>query len=358
MINNNFTLTYDDIQLVPRFSNVKSRMNVELRSKLTNRYECLIPIIAAPMDTVCELDMAKRLAMTGGVGAIHRFNTIEEQCNIVRELLNYAVDVDLASRWNEMNCNWNGTVYDIPLVAAIGVSEDDKKRAKRLVEAGCNILLIDVAHGHHSNVGDMIEFIKNELPEHIDIIAGNVATAEGAKYLQDKGADSIRAGVGAGAACSTRIKTGFGVPMISCIMDIANVVNIPIIADGGLRSSGDIVKALAVGADTVMLGSMLAGCDEAPGKIIQTSQGLFKRYRGSASIEVKLTYNKDSRNVEGESTNVPYKGGVKYTIYDILDGIRSALSYAGANNLKEFHPRYVQVSNAGMIEAHPHILKK
>lgn len=157
--------------------------------------------------------------------------------------------------------------------------------------------------------------------------------------------------------CTTRIKTGFGVPNVTALEEIVSVATVPVMADGGIRTSGDIAKALALGASTVMLGSLLAGTEEAPGKIIETSNGLYKRYRGSASLETKISHNLEERNVEGESTTIPYKGGVRFILNGLIDGIKSALSYYGANNLEEFNPEYVQVTNSGILEAKPHLLK-
>lgn len=157
--------------------------------------------------------------------------------------------------------------------------------------------------------------------------------------------------------CTTRIKTGFGVPNVTSVEEISLISSVPIMADGGIRTSGDIAKALALGASTVMLGSLLAGTDEAPGKIIETSNGLIKRYRGSASLETKITHNQEERNIEGESTTIPYKGGVKFVINGLVDGLKSALSYGGASSLKEFRPEYIQVTNSGILEANPHLLK-
>ena len=202
----------------------------------------------------------------------------------------------------------------------------------------------------------MIHWCKENLPEHVDIIAGNIATAEAAEHLQTYGANGLRVGIGGGSLCTTRIKTGFGVPNVSCLEDIAKVANVPIMADGGIRTSGDMAKALAVGADTIMLGSLLAGTDEAPGQILETPKGLYKRYRGSASLETKVSNGQAARNVEGESTTIPYKGGVKYIITGLLDGVKSALSYAGAWDLKSYNPEYVVVTNAGQNEAKPHLL--
>ena len=241
-------------------------------------------------------------------------------------------------------------------MAAIGVSESDKERATSLVESGANILVIDVAHGHHTNVLEMIKWCKNNLDDKVDIIAGNIATAQAAMDLVTYGADGLRVGIGGGSLCTTRIKTGFGVPNVSCLEEIIRVAKVPIMADGGIRTSGDIAKALALGSSSVMLGSLLAGTDEAPGQIIETPKGLYKRYRGSASLETKVVNGQQVRNVEGESTTIPYKGGVKFIVNGLLDGVKSALSYGGARNLKEFKPKYVVVTNSGINEAKPHLL--
>ncbi len=349
---NNTYLTYDDIQLVPRFSNVKSRQDISLRTKLSRRYDLLLPIVASPMDTVCDSTMAIKMFRLGGVGCIHRFNTPEEQAQLVREtcygMFGENGEGHLWFAWsNEDN---------IPIMAAIGVSEDDKVRATLLDEAGVNVILIDVAHGDHQNVIDMIHWCKQNLSERIDIIAGNIATAEAAQRLQDAGADGLRVGIGGGSLCTTRIKTGFGVPNVTCIENISKVAEVPIMADGGIRTSGDMAKALAVGASNVMIGSLIAGTDEAPGQIIEKPNGLYKRYRGSASLETKTVHGQAQRNVEGESTVIPYKGGVKFIINGLTDGIRSALSYAGADSLSHYHPDYVIVTNSGINEAKPHLL--
>lgn len=344
-------LTYDDIQLIPSFSNIKSRKDIKLHTLVSRQYGLLNPLVASPMDTVCELDMAYKMAVYGGAGIIHRFMTIEEQCKQVDMLVTKLVNNNTYNVWAS-----NG-IANIPIIAAIGVGEEQTNRAKRLVRAGANVLVIDVAHGHHQNVFDMIRWCKKNLPTEVDIIAGNVATAEAAIDLETAGVDGIRINVGNGSLCTSRKKTGFGIPSVTCLEWIREVATVPIMADGGIRNSGDIAKAMALGASTVLIGSLLAGTDEAPGGIIETPNGLFKRYRGSASRDTKLAHGMDDRNVEGESTIVPYKGGVKYIISDLLDGLRSALSYGGANNLSEFFPKYIQVTNAGIIEASPHLLK-
>ena len=354
----NYALTYDDIQLVPDFSNIKSRQNIKLHTLLSERYGLLNPIVASPMDTVCEFEMSYKMAELGGVGCIHRFMSIKEQRDIVERLYEaiYADEFGIAEQWGVMYDDWHAEMKLVPIMAAIGVQEEDKERAVALEAAGANVLLIDVAHGHHQNVLDMIHWCKENLPEHVDIIAGNIATAEAAEHLQTYGANGLRVGIGGGSLCTTRIKTGFGVPNVTSLEDIAKVSNVPIMADGGLRESGDIAKALAIGADNVMLGSLLAGTDESPGQILEKKNGLYKRYRGSASLETKTTHGQAARNVEGESTVIPYKGGVKFIINGLLDGVKSALSYAGASDLKNYNPDYVVVTNAGQNEAKPHLL--
>jgi IMP dehydrogenase len=357
----NYALTYDDIQLVPDFSNIKSRQDIKLHTMLSERYGLLNPIVASPMDTVCEFEMAYKMAELGGVGCIHRFMKIEEQSDIVRRLYQgingEGFGGTIAETWGVMYDDWHAEIKQVPIMAAIGVQDEDKKRAKALVESGANVLLIDVAHGHHQNVLDMIHWcVTQDDFQNVDIIAGNIATAEAAELLQTYGVHGLRVGIGGGSLCTTRIKTGFGVPNVTSLEEIAKVSNVPIMADGGLRTSGDISKALAVGADNVMLGSLLAGTDESPGQIIEKSGGLYKRYRGSASLETKTTHGQAARNVEGESTVIPYKGGVKYIVTGLLDGVKSALSYAGAHDLQSYNPEYVVVTNAGQNEAKPHLL--
>jgi IMP dehydrogenase len=354
-------LTYDDIQLVPAYSEISSRQNIKLHTMLSKRYGLLQPLVASPMDTVCEFDMALKMAQMGGVGCIHRFMSVEEQSDIVKNLA-YSIYGDgfgggIAENWGVMYDDWHAEIKQVPIMVAIGVQTEDRVRAKELVKAGANVLLIDVAHGHHKNVIDMVKWCK-EQPEfdEVDIIAGNIATSEAAIDLENAGADGLRVGIGGGSLCTTRIKTGFGVPNVTSLEDVVSSANVPVMADGGIRASGDMAKALALGASTIMIGSLIAGTDEAPGQILETPKGLYKRYRGSASLETKVTHGQAARNVEGESTTIPYKGGVKYIITSLLDGVKSALSYGGATDLKNYKPDYVQVTNAGLNEAKPHLL--
>jgi len=334
-------LTYDDIQLIPAYSEIESRQNIDLSTQLTTNYRIRVPLVASPMDTVCDSEMAIAMAELGGIGCIHRFNTIQEQAEHVLKVTN---DVK--------NKDW----FTPHVMAAVGANGDYLERARELVKAGANIILIDVAHGYHKFVIDAIDNLKNLLPLNVDVIAGNVATGKAAQALQNAGADAIRVGIGGGSLCTTRVKTGFGVPNVTSLVDCAGSIKVPIIACGGIRNSGDIAKALGVGANSVILGSLIAGTKEAPGPMIEKANGLYKRYRGAASLETKSIHGQATRNVEGESTIVPFKGKVKFVVDGLLDGLRSALSYAGANNLREYFPEYVVVTNAGVREAQPHLL--
>lgn len=340
-------LTYDDIQLIPNFSDVQTRQNINLTTRVSRNWTINIPIVGSCMDTVTEYEMAATLMEMGGVGCIHRFMSIEEQVNQVKKLASFR-DSDI-------------TLSHLPIMAAVGVVGDYLDRAVALEEAGCNIILVDVAHGHHANMEVALAELKANLENYTDVIAGNIASAEAAEDLIAWGADGLRVGIGGGSLCTTRVKTGFGVPNVTSIMDVFKVAedaDVPIMADGGIKSSGDIAKALAVGADCVMVGSLLAGTKESPGAILETPGGLFKRYRGSASLETKITHNQKQRNVEGESTTIPFKGGVKFILAGLVDGVRSAFSYAGADNIYDYYSRadFNVVTPAGLAEAKPHLI--
>jgi len=344
-------LTYDDVNIVPKYSELESRGDVKLNTRFTKNTEITIPIVASPMDTVTELDMAREMMELGGVGIVHRFMSIEKQAKMINEL-----------------CYMPGTEHIIvnkasPRCAAVGVTGDYLERSQELFNNGCNVLLIDVAHGHHKLVGEAIEEIKTRL-EQIEVIAGSVATGEATKYLCEKGADAIRVGIGNGSLCETRIRTGVGIPQVFAIIDcvsIADDYNVPIIADGGVRNIGDVCKGLACGADTIMLGSLLSGTKETPGTIEKIgkwpNEQLHKKYRGSASLDSKKSRG-HNKNVEGNHKVIPYKGKVKRIINDIQDGIRSSFSYVGANTIDEFHSKVelMEVTMAGNLEGKPHLL--
>ena len=337
-------LTYDDVQLIPQFSKVLSRSHVFLQTRLTKNFDISLPFIASPMDTVCGFQMAKTMLQLGATGCIHRFMSVDEQCAIVNELTTLSVE---------------------PIVAAIGASDSDRMRAERLIHSGVHVILIDVAHGDHINVKNMLRYLNGfSNRDKFDVIAGSIAHIDSARNLCDWGADALRVGIGGGSLCKTRIQTGHGIPSLTSILECSEVsrnYNVPVIADGGIRTSGDIAKALAFGAESVMLGSMLAGTKESPGPYIEESDGsLWKEYRGSASSATKQAHGMVDKNVEGESTKIRDKGGTKYIIDKLNDGIRSAFSYSGAHNIMEYQKNadYYRVTSAGQVEAKPHLINR
>jgi IMP dehydrogenase len=389
-------LTYDDVNIVPKYSELKSRDDVDLTTRFTKNRKLHIPIVASPMDTVTEEDMAIEMMERGAVGVIHRFMSIKKQSRMMQSLhykwdsffnigdgKERSADNDydewykkLSNKSKISKSDWEdfkdyGMFTDdmaetdrmwrnLPLCAAVGVTGDYLERAKELVLNGCNVLLIDVAHGHHKNVGDTIEEIKSKI-SNIEVIAGNIATRDGAEFLCEKGADGIRVGIGNGSLCETRIRTGVGLPQVSVLLDVYSVCDdwdVPIIADGGIRNVGDVAKGLGCGADTIMVGSLLSGTKESPGQIEKQgewpNEKLFKKYRGSASRDSKG----NDKNVEGNHKVIPYKGKVNRILSDIEDGIKSSCSYVGANNLAEYRSlvEFVEVTNAGQVEARPHLL--
>ena len=397
-------LTYDDVNIVPKYSELESRKDVKLNTKFTKNTELTIPIVSSPMDTITEEKMAVEMMEWGGVGVIHRFMDIDKQAHMMKSLhyqwdryftplsgndneeektldkvwdewwdnIKHWTHPPDKSDWDDLKerLEWRERMLlddDIwkkrPLCAAIGVTGDYLERAKELAKKGCNVLLIDVAHGHHKLVGEAIEEIKKNISG-VEVIAGSIATRYAAKYLCEKGVDGLRVGVGNGSLCETRIRTGIGIPQFSALLDICSITddyNVPVIADGGVRYVGDICKGLGCGADSVMLGSLLAGTKETPGDITKVgewpNERLYKKYRGSASIDSKGDRG-ESRNIEGNSKIIPYKGKVKRIISDIRDGISSSCSYVGASDLLDFQSKceFVQVTQAGVVEAKPHLL--
>ena len=354
-------LTYDDVNIVPKYSELESRSDVDLTSNLTKNIKLQIPIVSSPMDTVTEYEMAYAMWNHGGVGFIHRFMEIDKQSQMILNLKK-----EIESHWKGMkdldisNKQW---FENPPLGAVIGVTGDWLERVKELVFSGCNVILIDVAHGHHKLVGEAIGKIKRDI-SNIEVIAGSIATSDAARQLCEWGADGVRVGIGNGSLCETRIRTGVGVPSITSILDCASVCDnfgVPVIADGGIRNVGDSCKSLGAGADCFMLGSLLSGTKETPGTIEKKGQWpneqLFKKFRGSASLDSKLERGEE-KNVEGNHKVIPYKGKVKRIIGDIKDGIRSSCSYVGASNLEEYRSlvEFVEVTRAGQVEAQPHLL--
>ena len=329
-------LTYDDVLVVPQYSNIKSRTEVSTASVL-GRHKFRLPIIASPMDTVTGSPMAAAMDACGGLGIVHRYNSIETQCHHV-------------------GC----MPAEARVGAAIGTSGDYLDRATALYDAGASVLCVDVAHGHHVLVKEALYQLRKVLGEGPHIMAGNVATLEGYNDLVDWGADSVRCNIGGGSICSTRIQTGHGVPGLQTVFDCAKSDrNAPIIADGGVRNAGDIVKALAAGADFVMLGSLLAGTDETPGDVINTRKGKFKSYRGMASKDAQVEWRGKTASLEGIATTVPCKGPVADIVADLERGIRSGFSYSGARTLRELQrkAKFIRQTASGQAESATHILK-
>ena len=331
------TLSFDDVLLIPQMSDITSRKEVDISSDVLEK-KFTLPVISSPMDTVTGPEMASAIHDAGGFGVIHRYNTIEEQVRLVKN-----IKADFLS-------------------AAVGVAGDYLERSEELVEAGTSLLCIDVAHGHHANVKNAIESLKNKFGDDVIIMAGNVATGEGFSDLENWGADIIRVGVGGGSICSTRIQTGHGIPTFhSILLSASSAKRACIVADGGIRNAGDAVKCFAAGADFVMLGSLLAGTDESPGQVLQNNEGgKYKVYRGMASVEAQVEWRGRASSLEGISTTIPYKGPVRNILDSLGQNIRSGLSYSGTRTLKEFRSKanMVRQTQAGMSESFTHILTR
>jgi len=465
-------ITFDDVLLIPRKSQVFSRKDASTKTMLTNNIALNIPIISANMDTVTEARMARAMAEAGGIGIIHRFLSVEQQVNEVRKVKraeNIVIDdpftvkpsdtlgevratlkregisgvlvvegwgmkktlvgivttrdlifeddenkkikqimtKDLITALPTISPNkarellHKHKIEKLPLVnkdgtlaglitlkdilkkihnpqtakdakgrllvgAAVGVKSDTLKRAKELLDAGTDVIVIDIAHGHNVRVLETVALLRKTFGNDIEIIAGNIATVEAAKDLIRAGVDGLKVGIGPGAACTTRIVTGVGVPQITAIQDVVKIAkkyDIPIIADGGVRNSGDFSKALAAGASSVMLGGLLAGCKESPGEYVIDRGTAFKYYRGMASHEAgseksKLDGGEDTftRSPEGASGRILFKGDVSMVVTDLISGLRSSMSYLGAHTLKEFHKnaQFIRMTAAGIHESNPH----
>lgn len=312
------------------------------------------------MDTVSEADMAIAVAQKGGISVVHKNMSIEAQAEHVRKVKNASIDghshpcVDSDGR--------------LRVAAGIGITADVLDRVAALVEAGVDAVVLDSAHGESRGVIEALKNVKAAYPG-LDVVVGNIATASAARRLIDAGADALKVGIGPGSICTTRVVAGVGVPQISAIYDAAKEAEgsgVPIIADGGLRYSGDIVKALAAGGDCVMIGSMFAGTDEAPGEIFEEGGLKFKTYRGMGSIDAMQAGSRDryfqggdngpkKLVPEGVVARVAYKGSVKDIIYQLIGGLRSGMGYCGAATIDALHTaRFVRITANGLIENHPH----
>jgi IMP dehydrogenase len=335
----NNDICFDDILMVPQYSEVISRTSVDLKMPIGGDTWLDFPVIASPMDTVCEKDMAIAIAEAGGIGIIHRFMSLKNQIKMVKEVNNY----------NNLN---------LPVGAALS-STFLEEQVEKLISAGVSMLLIDTANGHSKMAIDATIRLKNLVGDSVHIMSGNVATAEGYVALDAAGADSIRVGIGGGSMCTTRIVSGHGIPTLSSIINVRETkdkfgLNAAIVADGGIRNTGDMIKAFAAGADSVMLGSMLAGTDESPGSLHFKGDKKFKAFRGMASKEANK--DKDIAVAEGVSTMIPYKGSVKDIFKDIKGGIGSGCSYSGVDFLCNLYQEsmYVKVSPLTVKESMPH----
>ncbi len=465
-------LTYDDVLLVPQYSNVDSRRALSTRSCLTRKIALQMPIVSANMDVVTESEMAITMAREGGIGMIHRFMTIAEQARQigrVKKAESFIVDqpitmtesntvgdvkrvvdetgtggiliLDKNDRLigivstrdllfeNDLNkpltaimstevhsappntslkdaerllheyrveklplVNVDGkvvglvTLKDIMKItqfpkatkdargrlsvgAAVGVRDKEMRRVEAVLEAGADCIVVDIAHGDSQLEIEMIKNIRKRFPE-AQIIGGNVATADGTKRLIDAGVDAVKVGVGPGSICITRIVAGSGVPQLTAVMECseaARAYGVPVIADGGIRQPGDLAKAIAAGAETAMIGSLLAGTDESPGLVMTRKGHRYKASRGMASLEANINRNKREGNdltqeeiedyvSEGVEAAVPYRGKAREILTQLVGGLQSGMSYSGAHSIEEFQQKavFVRMSGAGLKESGPH----
>jgi IMP dehydrogenase len=334
-------LTFDDVFLVPGYNGIRSRQDVSTETRMGD-HSFKIPVMSSNMDTITGVQMAKTMADLGGVGILHRFCSIEENLKMYQE----------------------ASEAERPVAVSLGVNEG-LERLEALESAGCQMFCIDVAHGHSKLVNKMIKSIRSRYGSNLVVIAGNVATYAGADYLAAAGADAIKVGIGPGSVCSTRMKTGFGVPQLTALLDCRRVDR-ALIADGGIRRPGDAVKALAAGADFVMCGGFFAGTEETPGEVVEKRDDKgkarkVKLFRGMASREAQEDFMgqmSDWKTAEGVQVEVPFRGSVKEKVADLMGGIRSGLTYCGAEDLSALQRKanFMEVSPAGRLEGEPHAL--
>jgi IMP dehydrogenase len=328
------SFTFDDVLLVPSYNHYESRKHVDISvTDRLGKFSLKLPVITSNMDTITEDKMANFIGEKGGMGALHRFCSIEENVEMFKK------------------CKHRAFV-------SIGCGPKDIERAAALRDAGAEYFCLDVAHAHARYVGRTIKNLRELLKDNACILAGNVATYAGADYLASCGADLIKVGIGGGSVCTTRIKTGFGIPTLTSVKECAKVDR-SIVADGGIRFAGDIVKALAFGADFVMIGGMLAGTSSTPGNPITVDGKKVKQYRGMASREAQEDFIGEMtewKTAEGVATNVAYREDEDKIVADIVGGLRSGLTYAGAANVRELQRKlnYVLVTPAGRHESLPH----
>jgi IMP dehydrogenase len=329
-------LSYDDVLLVPQYSRINSRSEIILKTKISPRVSIDIPLISSNMSDVTDANMAVAIASMGGLGVIPRFQSIEEQANQVKEVKSKGLLVG----------------------AAVGARSETMEHAEILVKAGADILFLDVAHGHMLKNLEATTNLKRNFGEEIDLVSGNSATFEAADALFKAGADCVKVGIGPGSICTTRIMTGSGVPQITAIAESARAARKHkkyIIADGGVKTSGDVVKGLAAGASAIMAGNIFAGCDEAPGKIITKDGKKFKIYNGSTSPTEKKKQSNDN-HIEGVESMIPYKGPLSKIIDSYMASIRSGFSYSGALDIETLwkNAKFIRITSQGLRESNAH----
>ena len=340
------SLTFDDVLLLPRYSNVlPSETNISLN--LTKKITLEVPFLSSAMDTVTESRMAIAIAKSGGLGIIHRNLSIKDQTKEITKVKS----------------------KNLLVGAAVGTNKEDLLRSKSLIDNGCDLIVVDTAHGHSEKVLKILSKLK-KINGKIPICVGNIATGEAAKKLYNSGADIIKVGIGPGSICTTRMVAGIGVPQISAVMDVKKALkkkNVKIISDGGIKFSGDIAKALAAGADAIMMGSIFAGTDESPGKKFKYKGKLYKQYRGMGSIGAMSSGSANryfQKNFKDKSKFVPegvegrviYKGSVSKIIYQLKGGLRSSMGYIGAKNLNQIikNAEFIKITKAGFYESMVH----
>jgi len=351
--------SFDDLLLVPSYSELTSREQASIKTKISS-IELDIPIISSPMDTVTEYDMAMFMWQVGGMGIVHRYNTIEEQASIIKS------SQSMVEKMKDPK-----PMIDRPVIgAAIGINGDAKDRAKWLVSEGVDLLVIDIAHGDMKQAYDMVEWIKDTLD--VLVMSGNIVTSKAAYRYISSGADILRVGVGPGSACSTRLVAGVGYPQISAIDKISKIrdevrqssggtLNVSIVSDGGIKHSGDVVKALAAGADAVILGGLLSGFEVSAGGSFKFPTGdgtvrTLKQFRGMASDSALSDRGTSGYLIEGESFLVDVQENQEEWMVQFTNGIKAGMAYLGARDIEQLRncARFVEVTVQGQKEGTPH----
>ena len=340
-------LTFDDVTLAPNYSEILPS-GVDTSVSLTSNLKLKIPLLSSAMDTVTESKMSIAIAKAGGIGVIHRNLDIKTQVSEIRKVKKLSLKVG----------------------AAVGASEKEFIRAKEIIKEGVDLIVVDTAHGHTRKVGEIIKYIKKTKNNKIALCAGNIATPDAAKFLIKLGVDIIKVGIGPGSICTTRLVAGIGVPQLSAILSVRNGIKnkkVKIISDGGIKYSGDLAKAFAGGADAVMIGSLFAGTNETPGKLIKKNGKLYKSFRGMGSVgamnkgSADRYFQKKQKDIskyvpEGVEGFVKYKGDVGSIIYKLIGGLKSSMGYLGSKNIIGLRnkPHFVKITKAGFYESMVH----